>query len=89
MANSNSAVTAQLGTTRVVTTAIVGKFQVTVPQEIRDLFGLQLGDVFEWKFDAAKGHIALTPMRAQLLTPVLEKRMDHLLEETRRARVPC
>jgi AbrB family looped-hinge helix DNA binding protein len=52
-----------------VTTRVVGKFQVTVPPEIREIFGLQEGDLLEWKFDEASNEIRLVAKRAQLITP--------------------
>jgi AbrB family looped-hinge helix DNA binding protein len=54
---------------RPVTTRIVGKFQVTVPPEIREIFGLQEGDLLEWIFDEASQQIRLIAKRAQLITP--------------------
>jgi bifunctional DNA-binding transcriptional regulator/antitoxin component of YhaV-PrlF toxin-antitoxin module len=54
-------------------TRIVGKFQVTVPPEIREIFDLQQGDLLEWSFDEATSEIRITAKRAQLITPrVLE-----------------
>jgi AbrB family looped-hinge helix DNA binding protein len=52
-----------------VTTRIVGKFQVTVPPEIREIFNLQEGDLLEWTFDEASQDIRLLAKRAQLITP--------------------
>jgi len=52
-----------------VTTRIVGKFQVTVPPEIREIFGLQEGDLLEWIFEEASQQIRLVAKRAQLITP--------------------
>jgi bifunctional DNA-binding transcriptional regulator/antitoxin component of YhaV-PrlF toxin-antitoxin module len=52
-----------------VTTRIVGKFQTTVPPEIREIFGLEEGDLLEWKFDNASKEIRLLAKRAQLITP--------------------
>jgi AbrB family looped-hinge helix DNA binding protein len=54
---------------RPVTTRIVGKFQVTVPPEIREIFGLQEGDLLEWIFDETSQQIRLIAKRAQLITP--------------------
>ena len=55
------------------TSRIVGKFQVTVPPEIREIFDLQQGDLLEWNFDEATSEIRITAKRAQLITPrVLE-----------------
>jgi bifunctional DNA-binding transcriptional regulator/antitoxin component of YhaV-PrlF toxin-antitoxin module len=54
---------------RPVTTRIVGKFQVTVPPEIREIYGLQEGDLLEWMFDQGSQEIRLIAKRAQLITP--------------------
>jgi bifunctional DNA-binding transcriptional regulator/antitoxin component of YhaV-PrlF toxin-antitoxin module len=54
---------------RPVTTRIVSKFQTTVPPEIREIFGLQEGDLLEWMFDEASQGIRLVAKRAQLITP--------------------
>ncbi len=56
---------------RPVTTRIVSKFQVTVPPEIREIFGLEEGDLLEWMFDEGTSEIRLVAKRAQLLTPQL------------------
>lgn len=64
-----------------IATRIVGKFQVTVPPEIREIFDLQLGDLLEWNFDQATGEIRLTAKRAQLITP----RLLELVEESKAA----
>jgi bifunctional DNA-binding transcriptional regulator/antitoxin component of YhaV-PrlF toxin-antitoxin module len=52
-----------------VTTRIVGKFQVTVPPEIREIYGLQEGDLLEWTFDPGSQEIRVIAKRAQLITP--------------------
>ncbi len=65
-----------------VTTKIVGKFQVTVPPEIREIFGLKEGDLLEWSFDKATSEIRLIAKRAQLITP----RLLELVEESKAAR---
>jgi AbrB family looped-hinge helix DNA binding protein len=62
--------------TRPTTTRIVNKFQVTVPPEIREIFGLQEGDLLEWNFDAATSEIRLTAKRAQLITPRVLKMVE-------------
>ncbi len=64
-----------------IATRIVGKFQVTVPPEIREIFDLQLGDLLEWNFDQATGEIRFTAKRAQLITP----RLLELVEESKAA----
>ena len=50
-------------------TRIAEKFQVTVPPDFRNLYGLRIGDHFEWAFHPETGGILLTPKRAQLLNP--------------------
>jgi AbrB family looped-hinge helix DNA binding protein len=55
-----------------ITTRIVGKFQVTVPPEIREIFGLKIGDLLEWTLDKKSGEIHLIAKRAQLITPRIE-----------------
>jgi bifunctional DNA-binding transcriptional regulator/antitoxin component of YhaV-PrlF toxin-antitoxin module len=67
---------------RPITTRIVGKFQVTVPPEIREIFDLQEGDLLEWSFDQATSEIRLIAKRAQLITP----RVLELVEESKAAR---
>ncbi len=67
---------------RPITTKIVGKFQVTVPPEIREIFELQEGDLLEWSFDEATAQIRLIAKRAQLITP----RLLELVEESKAAR---
>jgi bifunctional DNA-binding transcriptional regulator/antitoxin component of YhaV-PrlF toxin-antitoxin module len=52
-----------------ITTRIVGKFQTTVPPEIREIFDLREGDLLDWMFDNRTGEISLIPKRAQLITP--------------------
>lgn len=64
------------------TTRIVGKFQVTVPPEIREIFDLQQGDLLEWTFDEATSEIRITAKRAQLITP----RVLELAEKAKAAR---
>jgi AbrB family looped-hinge helix DNA binding protein len=53
---------------RPVLTKVAGKFQVTVPPEVRALFDLREGDLLEWSFDPSDSRLTLTPKRAQLLT---------------------
>jgi AbrB family looped-hinge helix DNA binding protein len=60
---------------RGVVSRIVNKFQMTVPQEIRDLFGLREGDFFEWHFDAQSGRLTVVPKRTQLITPRLHEKI--------------
>ncbi len=67
-----------------VTTRIVGKFQITVPPEIREIYDLQIGDLLEWTYDEATGQIHLAAKRAQLITPrVLE--LENELDAARKS----
>src|ERR1035441_3392599 len=71
-------------TARPIITKIVNKFQITVPGEIRALFGLKEGDVFEWSFNQETSTVMLVPKRAQLITPQLDARVLSL--RTRRVK---
>lgn len=51
---------------------IASKFQVTVPPEVRNLYGLQEGDLLEWKFDQDSRVLIVEPKRATLLSPVVD-----------------
>ena len=42
---------------------IAGKFQITVPPEVRNLYGLQEGDLLEFKFDERSGMLMVEPKR--------------------------
>lgn len=64
-----------------IVTKIAGKYQVTVPPEIRDLFDLREGDLFEWSFDESAEAIRVIPKRAQLLTPQVRSEIDKLRQE--------
>ncbi|MGB9489651.1 MAG: AbrB/MazE/SpoVT family DNA-binding domain-containing protein [Terriglobales bacterium] len=55
-----------------ILTRIASKFQVTVPPEIREIFDLHEGDLFQWVFDAKDAKLYLIPKRAQLITPLTE-----------------
>jgi bifunctional DNA-binding transcriptional regulator/antitoxin component of YhaV-PrlF toxin-antitoxin module len=55
------------------TTRIVSKFQVTVPPEIRQIFDLREGDLFEWDFDAATNEIRVIAKRAEMITPQIRE----------------
>jgi bifunctional DNA-binding transcriptional regulator/antitoxin component of YhaV-PrlF toxin-antitoxin module len=68
-----------------VTTRIVGKYQTTVPPEIREIYNLQVGDLLEWTFDKASGEIHLIAKRAQLITPRVRELEDEI-EAARNAR---
>jgi AbrB family looped-hinge helix DNA binding protein len=65
-------------TTRPITTKITGKFQMTIPVEIRILFDLHEGDLFEWKFDHDTSALTLLPKRAQLITPRVREQVRAL-----------
>jgi AbrB family looped-hinge helix DNA binding protein len=69
---------------RPIITKIAGKFQVTVPVEIRDLFELQEGDLLEWNFNHETSALTLLPKRAQLITPRIKEQVREL--RARRAR---
>ncbi len=71
-----------------ILTKIVAKYQVTVPPEIRDLYGLEVGDLLEWNFDTVTTRLVLSPKRAELLTPQIEAEMDAIKDERRRVGVP-
>jgi bifunctional DNA-binding transcriptional regulator/antitoxin component of YhaV-PrlF toxin-antitoxin module len=68
-----------------ITTRIVGKFQVTVPPEVREIFGLLEGDLLEWTFYEASSQIRLIAKRAQLITP----RVLKLVEKSKSSRGPA
>jgi len=61
---------------RPILTRIAAKFQVTVPPEVRELFDLKEGDLFDWSFNRATSQLVITPKRAQLITPLLQQEMD-------------
>jgi AbrB family looped-hinge helix DNA binding protein len=56
-----------------ILTRIATKFQITVPTQIREIFDLREGDLFEWIFNQADGTVNLIPKRAQLITPLTAK----------------
>lgn len=68
---------------RPILTKIVGngKFQLTIPPQIRELYGLRDGDVMEWNFDPERGEIVLRPKRAQLITPRLLREARKMASE--------
>lgn len=72
---SAAAPTASRAVSRSVVSRIASKWQVTVPVEVRELFGMQEGDFFEWEFDAETQRLFVVPKRAQLLTPQIRERM--------------
>ncbi len=63
---------------RPVVTKSAGKFQITVPIEIRTLFGLEEGDLFEWHFDRNSEQLTLIPKRAQLITPRAQQYLNQV-----------
>lgn len=65
-----------------VLTKIAGKFQVTVPLEIRDAFGLEEGDLLEWTLQRETSAINIIPKRAQLITPLVK----HAIADSRQKR---
>ncbi len=68
-----------------IVTRIAGKYQVTVPPEIRDIFNLREGDLFQWNFDGASGELHIIPQRAQLLTPQIRLEVEKLRESRKQA----
>ena len=75
--------------TRPVLTKIAGKFQVTVPPEIRSLFALREGDLLEWSFDPKTSLLVVTPKRAQLITAQLEQRIEKSKRVRSESKVPA
>lgn len=65
----------QKAASRSVVSRIASKWQITVPVEVRELFGMQEGDFFEWEFDAQARRLYVVPKRAQLLTAQIRERM--------------
>jgi AbrB family looped-hinge helix DNA binding protein len=63
---------------RPIVTKIVSKFQITIPLEIRALYDLREGDVFEWIFDRKTASLTLVPKRAQLITPQVESQVENI-----------
>jgi len=65
-------------------TKIVSKYQVTVPKDIRDAFGLQEGDLLEWSLEGQEENrtIGIVPKRAQLITA----RTEALIESVKKKR---
>ena len=68
-------------TARPIVSRIVAKFQTTIPAEIRELYGLQEGDIVEWSFDPATSQLVLTPKRAQILTAQVQSEMAKVKAE--------
>jgi bifunctional DNA-binding transcriptional regulator/antitoxin component of YhaV-PrlF toxin-antitoxin module len=69
---------------RPIVTKIAGKFQLTVPPEIREIYQLREGDLIEWVFNAASAQLLLVPKRAQLITPQIESEVAEV--RSRRAK---
>lgn len=74
------------GSSRPVVSKIAAKFQVTVPAEVRELFGLEEGDLLEWDFDAATSTLKLVPKRPQLISPRMREQVRQM--RARRAKEP-
>ena len=71
-----------------IVSKIVNRWQITVPAEIRELYGLKEGDVFEWKFNSETSTLTLIPKRAQLITPVVITQVEELRNKETRDREP-
>ncbi len=74
-------------------TKITGKFQITIPPEIREIYELKEGDLFEWDFNPQTSQLVLLPKRAQLITPQVEKEISEVRAhrakvEGRQAEIP-
>jgi bifunctional DNA-binding transcriptional regulator/antitoxin component of YhaV-PrlF toxin-antitoxin module len=67
-----------------IPTMIVGKFQVTVPPDVRKLYQLREGDILEWHFDQANGRLTIVPKRAELITPQIENEMREIKQQRAR-----
>jgi bifunctional DNA-binding transcriptional regulator/antitoxin component of YhaV-PrlF toxin-antitoxin module len=67
-----------------ITTRIAGKFLVAVPQEIRAIYDLCEGDLFEWLIDSETAAIRLVPKRAQLLAPQVSAKAAKIRETKRK-----
>lgn len=57
-------------------TNVVSKFQITIPVEVRRLYGLEEGDSIEWIFDRETRELVLVPKRPQLITPFVTEVMN-------------
>jgi len=66
---------------RHIISTIVGKFQTTVPPEIRDLFKLREGDLLEWNFDHSSKTLVVVPMRPQSLISHVDESQDASVED--------
>jgi bifunctional DNA-binding transcriptional regulator/antitoxin component of YhaV-PrlF toxin-antitoxin module len=69
-----------------ILTKIASKFQVTVPPEIRAIYGLQEGDLFQWVFEPSTGDLQLIPKRAQLITPLTQTTIAEVRARRNQAR---
>jgi bifunctional DNA-binding transcriptional regulator/antitoxin component of YhaV-PrlF toxin-antitoxin module len=72
---------------RPIVTKITGKFQVTVPPEIREIYELMEGDLLEWRYNSQTEQLVVCPKRAHLLTPKVKREMDEIRAERARNRV--
>ena len=52
---------------RPVLTKIVGKFQTTIPPEVRNIFNLREGDLLEWSYSPDVQGLVVVPKRPQSL----------------------
>lgn len=67
---------------RPIVTTIRNGLQVTVPPEVRDLYGLVDGDIFEWEFRRETNTLALSPKRIHVLKPAEHIRsVRHQMDE--------
>lgn len=76
-----------------IVSKIVNRWQTTVPVEIRTLYGLAEGDMFEWRFNPETSTLTLIPKRAQLITPRVVSYVEELrnrsdAEESRTKKAP-
>jgi bifunctional DNA-binding transcriptional regulator/antitoxin component of YhaV-PrlF toxin-antitoxin module len=55
---------------RPIITKVLPGYKVTVPEQVCTLYGLQEGDVFEWKLEGDR--LVVTPKRPNLITPEVE-----------------
>ena len=71
---------------RPILSTIVDRFQITVPAEVRKLYGLEVGDIFEWTFDPQKCSLVLIPKRAQLLDAQIDQNLTDLKNDYARGK---
>ena len=68
-------------------TKIAGKFQVTVPPEVRSSFGLKEGDLLEWTLEDKTAAVSIVPKRAQLITPLVRETAERIKKNREQGRV--